>query len=215
MEEKTEDKMELIKRVEALKKTRVKGLVDIRLKEFRQLGGACVEEVFKELSFCMLTANFSAERAMKIQEDVGDGFLDLPEKRLAKKLRELGHRYPNARAKFIAESRKHRDSLKGTLSSFKDQKELREWLVRNVKGLGYKEASHFLRNIGFYDLAIIDFHIVDVLEKHGMIERPKTMTKRKYMEVENVLRGIAKKAGMSLAELDLYLWYMETGKILK
>ena len=94
-------------------------------------------------------------------------------------------------------------------------KSLREWLVKNIKGLGYKEASHFLRNIGFDDYAIIDFHIVDLLVKYNIIQKPKSLTKQKYLEIEEKLRKIAKKTNLTLAELDLYLWYMETGKILK
>ena len=96
-----------------------------------------------------------------------------------------------------------------------DQEGLREWIVKNVRGLGYKEASHFLRNIGFDDYAIIDFHIVDILTDHKIIKKPKTLTKGKYLEIEDLLRNLANKTGLTLAELDLYLWYMETGKILK
>ena len=88
-------------------------------------------------------------------------------------------------------------------------------MVNNVKGLGYKESSHFLRNIGFDDYAIIDFHIVDVLVNYNLINKPKTITKKKYLEIENVLKRLAKETNLTLAELDLYLWYMETGKILK
>ena len=87
--------------------------------------------------------------------------------------------------------------------------------MKNVKGLGYKEASHFLRNTGRKNVAIIDFHIADLLENHRLIEKPKTISKAKYLEIENVLKKIGMKAGMHQSELDLYLWYMETGKILK
>jgi len=84
-----------------------------------------------------------------------------------------------------------------------------------VKGIGYKESSHFLRNVGFDDYAIIDFHIIDLLVKYQLIKRPKTITKNKYLEIEKILKKIAEKTNLTLAELDLYLWYMETGKILK
>ena len=40
-------------------------------------------------------------------------------------------------------------------------------------------------------------------------------TKKKYQEIEDLLKNIAKETDLTLAELDLYLWYMETGKILK
>lgn len=92
---------------------------------------------------------------------------------------------------------------------------MREWLVKNIKGLGYKEASHFLRNIGFKNFAIIDFHIINLLVKYDIIKKPRTLTKIKYLEIETILRNIAKNLGVSLAELDLYLWYLETKKILK
>ena len=96
-----------------------------------------------------------------------------------------------------------------------NDKEARTWLVKNIKGLGMKESSHFLRNIGYKNVAIIDFHIIDLLERNKLISRPKTLTKVKYFETESVLRKIAEKSDLTLAELDLYLWYMETGKILK
>ena len=78
-----------------------------------------------------------------------------------------------------------------------------------------KEASHFLRNIGYKNLAIIDFHILDLLEKHRLIEKPKTLSPKNYAIIENILKSIAQKTNTSLGELDLYLWYKETGKILK
>ena len=90
-------------------------------------------------------------------------------------------------------------------------------MVENVKGLGFKEASHFLRNIGYKNLAIIDFHIVDILAGNKMIDKPKnrSLTRKRYLEIESVLRKLGEKTKLSQAELDLYLWYMETGKILK
>ena len=130
-------------------------------------------------------------------------------------MRKLGHRYPNTRAKYIVEARKLKNSLKSILYSFNDEVKLRKWLVKNVKGIGFKEASHFLRNIGYTNLAILDFHILNILVKHKLIEKLKTLTKRKYLEIENLLREIARILNLNLAELDLYLWYMETGKVLK
>ena len=72
-----------------------------------------------------------------------------------------------------------------------------------------------MRNIGYKNVAIIDFHIIDLLSRYGLISRPKTITKSKYFEIERILDLIARKGEMSLGELDLYLWFMETGKILK
>ena len=204
----------LIKQIESIKDGEIGNLIQKRIEEFKELNKKPSDELFKELCFCILTANFNAEKSIKIQNEIGECFLNNSEEELAKKLKDFGHRYPNTRAKYISESRKCKGSLREVIQ-FNDKKKLREWIVDNVKGLGYKEASHFLRNIGFDDFAIIDFHIVDILEKYNLIERPKTLTKRKYLEIENVLRTIGKKTNLTLAELDLYLWYLETGKVLK
>ncbi len=199
-------KMEsLLNKIKKIRKTEIKELVDKRIEEFKSFSKKSKKEIFKELCFCILTANFNAERSIKIQKEIGEGFLMLSEKQLAKRLKELGHRFPNTRAKYIAEARKKIDELKFD----------RNWLVENIKGIGMKEASHFLRNIGFDDFAIIDFHIIDILEKNKLINRPKTITKKNYIAIENILKKIAKKVKMALSELDLYLWYLETGKVLK
>ncbi len=204
----------LAREVDLLKETDAAKLVKSRIDEFRETGEGPDGEIFKELCFCILTANFTAEGGIKIQKETGDGFLTMPEPELTKKLKELGHRFPKTRAEYIVEARNHKDSLKKVLRS-PDETGTREWLVKNVKGLWYKEASHFLRNIGYENLAIIDFHIIDILDRHKVIERPKTLTRKRYLDIEMVLKKLAKRLGMSLAELDLYLWFAETGKILK
>jgi N-glycosylase/DNA lyase len=205
----------LLQSIKNLKNSKIKNLVDTRLREFKEIGNGSSNEMFEELCFCILTANFNAERSMKIQMEIGDEFLTISESDMTKKLRELGHRFPNTRAKYIVDARKHKNSLRDIAKTFNDGNELREWLVKNVKGIGYKEASHFLRNIGYTSFAIVDFHIIDVLTKHNIIEKPKVLMKRKYLEIEDILRKIAGKSNVNLAELDLYLWYMETGKVLK
>lgn len=195
----------LVSSINQLKRSEISKTVDKKYKEFRKLGKQSNNELFKELCFCILTANYNAAGGIKIQNEMGDDFLNLNEKQLAKKLKELGHRFPNARANYIYESRKKLPELQLD----------RDWLVKNIKGLGMKEASHFLRNIGFDNYAIIDFHIVDLLEKHNIIERPKTLTKNKYLEIENKMKQLADKTNLNLSKLDMYLWYLETGKILK
>lgn len=207
----------LIAVIENLKKTEIKEIIDSKIKDFEELGEKGSNELFKELCFCFMTANFSAHGGIKIQDAVGDGFLHLPEEDLAGKLKELGHRFPNARAAYVVGARGHKDNIKDTLDSFETDLETRDWVVQNIKGIGMKEASHFLRNIGYKNLAIIDFHIVDLLVKHDLIEAPKSrsLTPKRYVEIENVLNEISNKTGLSLGELDLYLWYEETGKILK
>ncbi len=205
----------LAEAVKKLKNSKVRNLIDARVKEFMENRNKPIDEIFKELCFCLLTANFSAERSLRIQEEIGDGFLTLSENELVEKLRELGHRYPKSRAKYIVKARKMVFQLENVLHSSLSERALRDWLVKNVVGLGYKEASHFLRNIGFMNLAIIDIHVIDILSRYGVIRKPRALTKRKYMKIEEALNKIAEKIGLSLGVLDLYLWYMETGKVLK
>ena len=188
-----------------------------RMQEFTDLGKKSKEEIFKELCFCLLTANYTAVGGIRIQKEVGDGFISLPPEQLADQLKKFSYRFPNTRTRYIVEARKHLDHLPVLLSITKNQQKLREWLVENVLGLGYKEASHFLRNIGYFDLAIIDFHIIDILVKNELIQKPKlkSLSRNQYLEIEAVLANLAKSTSLSQGELDLYLWYIETGKILK
>ncbi len=206
-------KLNLLDSVKKLKKSKIRSLVDARIREFSKKKNR--HELFSELCFCLLTANSSAEQCIRIQKELGEMFCSLSEKELATKLMQFGHRFPNTRARYIAEARKHINSLPEITGTGTSGERIREWLVRNVKGLGYKEASHFLRNIGCEDLAIVDFHIMDLLASYDLIQRPKTLTKRKYLEIEAMLKGIARALRLTLAELDFYLWYMETGKVLK
>jgi N-glycosylase/DNA lyase len=205
--------MTIIEQIEVLKKEPIAEVIASRIIEFEKAGKEKEDKVFSELCFCLLTANFQADKCIRIQHEMGRDFLILPEKQLAEKLKAAGHRFWPQRATRIVEARECKTELCKIMKS--DGREMRDWLVENVNGLGMKEASHFLRNIGYKDVAIIDFHIVDLLEREKMIERPKTLTKNRYLEIEKVLEEIAKSSNLHLAELDLYLWYIETGKVLK
>ncbi|MBW2987158.1 N-glycosylase/DNA lyase [Candidatus Woesearchaeota archaeon] len=206
---------QLLSEINKLKKTSTKKVIDTRIKEFKEIKNKQNnKQLFQELCFCILAANFNAERSLDLQNKIGNGFLTLTEKQLSNKLKQLGYRFPNIRAKYIVEARKHKQ-INRILNKYDDEEELRQYIVKNIKGLGLKEASHFLRNIGYDNFAIVDFHIVDILTKHNLIQRPKTMTPKSYIEIEDKLRTIAQKTQLNLAELDLYLWFQETGKVLK
>lgn len=189
-------------------KRRIRSKVLKRLEEFRKN-----KNLFSEMCFCILTANYTAEGGIRIQREVGD-FGRFNQKEMEGLLRKTGHRFPKTRAAYIELAKKHRGKL-CVLEQMENSMQRREWLVKNVKGLGYKEASHFLRNIGYFDVAIIDRHILSLLSEHGIIKHPKTITRKRYLEIEKKLRKLAEKTSTSLGELDLYLWHMKTGKILK
>jgi len=204
----------LLQHIETLKNSTIHIQVEKRIHEFKQINKLSADDLFKELCFCILTANFSAERSIHIHQKLKDCFCTDSQESLSKKLKACGYRFPNTRACYITQSKKTKETIPSIITSKKGE-ELRVWLVNNVKGLGYKEASHFLRNIGYDDYAIIDFHILDLLQRHNLITQPKTLTSKKYLKIEQILQKVAQQTGLSLAELDLYLWYIETGKVLK
>jgi len=208
--------VELVEEVKRLmEKGSVRRKVEKRIGEFERFRRRSWKEWFSELCFCILTANYTAEGGIRIQKEIrAEGFLKMGERELERKLRELGHRFPKTRARYIVEARKYAKELKKRVLGFRSGKRAREWLL-GIRGIGMKEASHFLRNVGFKDVAIVDRHIVNLLAERGMMERPKSMSRGRYVEVERVLEKIAENAGLDLARLDLYLWYLKTGKILK
>ena len=108
-------------------------------------------------------------------------------------------------------------SLRSILAKTNDGHQAREWLVRNVKGIGYKEAGHFLRNVGFeQDLAILDRHILKNLKKLGVIDSvPESPAKRQYLTIEVKMKEFSEAVHIPMSHLDFVLWYKETGEILK
>jgi len=172
-------------------------------------------DIFSEACFCILTANSSAAMGVRIQKEVGiEGFKNYSLDKLYQIISSKGHRFAMQRAERIVALREKEDLLI-KLSQYKSGKEAREILVKEVKGYGYKESSHFLRNIGFDDVAIIDRHISRWLFENGIVKPRKTITKKVYMESEEALEKIASDIGLTLSELDLYIFYIKTGKVLK
>lgn len=191
--------------------TKVRG----RVNEFEEIGRrADPEEIFSELCYCILTANYTAEGGIRIQHALRGHFRTKPLHEIADCLKSLGHRFPNKRAEFICEARSHSVEILEALKM--GSWGAREWLVQNVKGLGYKEASHFLRNVGRKDVAIVDRHILRFLCQKGLIPAvPRSPSRGRYLSIEALLDAISRSLEVNLAELDLYLWYLMTGKILK
>jgi len=204
--------MEIEKVIEDLKQ-KIGENVKNGLKFFEKNRNLSKEEKFIELCFCILVANSSMEKTFKIWKAIGNDFLNLSKEQLSKRLKELGYRFYNKRAEYIVEARNKVDLLEEILKS-NNEIEIREKLVENFKGIGWKEASHFLRNLGYKNFAIIDRHVLKTLKEFGVIEKiPKYLNKKTYLEIENKLRDLANKLKISLAELDFYLFYLSSGKI--
>jgi len=197
--------------------------IERRLYDFKKFGSyGSEEEIFYELAFCLLTPQSKAKVCWKAIEDlIKNGIFSTNSKEnIAKNL--CGVRFKNNKAEYILSLRKSFFDngvfkIKSRINSFKNAFETREWLVQNIKGLGYKEASHFLRNIGLGDeLTILDRHVLKNLRTYFVIDEiPKFLSKKKYLEIEEEMRNFARKINIPLSHLDLLFWSKETGEIFK
>lgn len=190
-----------------------KEAIKARLKDFEVIGKG---DIFYEMCFCICTPQSSARKsdlAIKslIKADFKNKKLE-PSEHLVK----AGVRFHKNKGEYMKELKKDYKTHLNIINTLKDSFELREYLVKNVKGYGYKEASHMLRNIGHKDLAILDRHILKNLKNLKVIkEIPKTLTKNKYLEIENQFKEFSKKVSIKMDELDLLFWSQETGEIFK
>ncbi len=198
----------------------IKPQIEARLMDFRRIWKAASDEVlFRELVFCLLTPQSKAKTCWKAVQRLNRKCMmaDAQPAQITQEL--IGVRFNLRKGEYIYLARNMfaSRSLREILAEFADPMAAREWLVENVKGLGYKEASHFLRNIGIgEDLAILDRHILKNLALLGVIEEvPASPTKRIYLEVERKMAAFSQEAKIPMGYLDLLLWYKEAGEVFK
>ena len=211
--------IENIKRAHATRRPEIRQ----RLADFAAIGTRGTDRnLWEEMVFCFFTGGCSARMGINSLEAVKPILMTGDQEQLANALSGV-HRYPNARSRYIVASREflreHCDlKLRKKLNSFDCPLERRDWLVREkgIKGLGYKEASHYLRNIGFSGYAILDKHVLNCLAELKIIDEPKPPnTRARYLMVEEKLKQLTKMTQIDFDELDLVLWSMKTGVILK
>jgi len=198
----------------------VKCTIVVRLGEFNEIWEKGTDEdLFREMAFCLLTPQSRARTCWAaIERMVSKSMLacsgpDETREEL------VGVRFSYRKADYICEARElfAARSIRDVISGFSNPEKAREWLVENVKGLGYKEASHYLRNIGLGEnLAILDRHILKNLKLMGVIDEiPTTLSKKKYLEIERKMKAFSEKIGIPMGHLDLLLWYKEAGEVFK
>src|SRR3989344_5280444 len=204
----------LINQIKSLQNSSINKIVEKRLEEFLSFKNKTNEERFQELCFCILAANSKQKTAENIEKSLRyEKLLTLSQEELADFIRNNKHRFHNNKARFIVEARKF-SNIKEIINNMPES-EAREWLVQNVKGIGYKEASHFLRNTGYFDLAILDRHILNTMIENKIIEKPKTLTRNNYLLIEKEFVKLSEQLKMPPAKLDLLMWYMKTGEVCK
>lgn len=199
----------------------IKPTIEKRIEEFTEIWEEGDERVFDEMVFCLFTPQSKAKVCWDTVQELkeNDLLLEGEEDTISDEIKRV--RFRNNKAGYLVEARnrfiENDKSIKGTISGFDDQKKARKWIVDNVKGLGYKEASHFLRNIGKGEnLAILDRHILRNLSALGVIDEiPKTLTKKRYLDIEKKMKEFSDEIGIPLGHLDLVLWFKETGEVFK
>jgi N-glycosylase/DNA lyase len=194
-----------------------------RLREFQQVYDQGDHAIFEELCYCILTAGSSANMGMRTVAALRDILVSGSLQELRQRAHEHRVRFWRIRPAYIVQTRTYlRDicglKIRTLIESLGDRHERRDFFARNkaIKGLGYKEASHFLRNIGFSGYAILDKHILNSLREMGVIsKRLRPTTRAGYLAIEERVERLAEELGIDMDHLDLLLWSRKTGKILK
>lgn len=195
-----------------------------RLREFKEIWEkGSNEDIHVELSFCILTPQSKAVNAWKAITTLRENGLlfNGSAEDIVEYLNIV--RFKNNKAKYLVALREQMQNEKGEIitkdffNSIADVKDKREWIVKNIKGMAYKEAGHFLRNVGFgKEIAILDRHILKNLVKLEVIEDvPKSLTPKLYLEIEEKMKAYCKFISIPMDSLDLLLWYKEAGEIFK
>jgi len=201
----------------------LKPRIEARLSEFRGLWTSGSEDkLFRELAFCLMTPQSSARTCWDAVGRLFDGglFYCGTQIQLARGIHPI--RFKHHKAQYMIAARSMflpagTPCLRRLLEIRSDAHGMREWLVKNVKGLGFKEASHFLRNIGLgEDLAILDRHILRTMKAHRVIRTiPDAIGRKHYLALEKKFIRWAERLGVPPAHLDLLIWYQQTGYLFK
>lgn len=180
------------------------------------------EAIFAELAFCIFTPQSKAISCWEAVNELNNKNLlfTATAKEISDNIYNV--RFHNNKSKFLVQARDKftingKLKIKEILKSFNNPLNLRKWIITNIKGIGYKEAGHFLRNIGLgLDLAILDRHILRNLKFYNAIEEiPSTLTPKIYLEIEQKMMEFCKDIEIPMSHIDLLFWAMQTGGIFK
>lgn len=123
------------------------------------------------------------------------------------------YRFPNVRASDIEKAAltlycENDSGLIELLKNSASERAARDFLAKNISGIGLKEASHFLRNIGYSkSLAIVDTHIIAFLTEVGELsDRINAVTPRVYLKLEAKLMNLCNDLGLNMSLFDMAIW---------
>lgn len=175
-------------------------------------------EYFYELCYCICTPQSKATYAMEVQNKLMENKFFINGVNPINILQNKSHyiRFHNQKSKRLLIIRENWNEISKILESNMNAKDKRIWLSKNINGIGMKESAHFMRNIGYKNLGILDRHILKHLVLCGVYNQiPNISSQKQYEEVEQAFYDFSQKVGISLDELDLLFWSYQAGEILK
>jgi N-glycosylase/DNA lyase len=188
------------------------------------------QQLWRELSCCLLSsqvpfplAQAAADEiyrvgALEMQvgrrwEEVQTVVLTILQSRFDVGPSSRRYRFPVSRSYQLAKTwalvRERSGSLSAALASFEDAHEARSWFVTNAPGIGPKQASMFLRNVGVtYDLAILDRHVLKYMSALGLcsVQVSQLSSLGQYRVHEAVLQEHAADVGYPVGLVDWAIW---------
>ncbi|MEA5099184.1 MAG: hypothetical protein VB011_01535 [Bacteroidales bacterium] len=184
-------------------------------------------DLLSELVLCILSSNIKYEVALlytiklKDEEYIKKAINnELEVKQLYKCLLEpisinenlIRYRFPKSKSEQLFKTIKNiygnKRTIKEILINAETSSEARNSLISICVGMGYKQSSMFLRNIGFcFDLAIIDTHIIDYLKLVDVLPSEiGDISKSTYLKIESLYSKYAKSKQFDINKLDVAIW---------
>lgn len=145
-------------------------------------------------------------------EDLGASLAELLQRPFEVQGSLRRYRFPGSRARQLAATavnvRRHAQGLADLLNGFGEVESARDWFVKHAPGLGPKQASMFLRNVGVsYDLAVLDRHVINYMTIVGLTQDAAPARRMvDYRRDEIILRDHAAGFGLPVGLLDWAVW---------
>ncbi len=205
-------------------------------KKFKNWNKMSEENLFKEMAMCIFSSQLRFEIAEAIAHKLHKkGFFKISKENLNRiesyesemiqilsetitlnldgKRKDVLPRFKNRWTKLVANTVRNiylsNLSIKGILLEASCPLDARRLLVKHVSGFGPKQASLYLRRVGYCsDMAVIDTHIIDYLAlSQGVNVKQSSLSSLSFYETtEVVFKNIAKDFGYPVGAVDLATW---------
>jgi N-glycosylase/DNA lyase len=192
----------------------------------RESGDLCESQMWQQMCFCLLSpvTRFEAVRACMQRLEahrVLNRLAENPRSVRSEEIRRLLSaqdqpcRFPGQKADRLLQAgyffyeKAPAPGVRGFLRGFPKSLDARKALVDKVPGLGMKEASHFLRNVGHgANLAVLDIHVRRFLAEMRLVGESIAFSNSRvsYLKMERTLLSLAFNSGLEIGALDLAIW---------